>query len=76
MKTVSLKIDDIIFNETEKVLAKIKKPRNRYINDALDFYNKLHKRNALAEKLQRESKLIAKDSLKVLHEFEKIDDDD
>lgn len=76
MKTVSLKIDDVIFDETEKVLAKIKKPRNRYINDALDFYNKLHKRNVLAEKLQRESKLIAKDSLKILHEFEKIDDDD
>lgn len=76
MKTVSLKIDDVIFNETEKVLAKIKKPRNRYINDALDFYNKLYKRNALAEKLQRESELVAKDSIKILHEFEKFDDDD
>lgn len=30
MKTVSLKIDDSIFDETEKILAKIKKPRNRY----------------------------------------------
>ncbi|MFA6596404.1 MAG: hypothetical protein WCS69_01695 [Ignavibacteriaceae bacterium] len=76
MKTVSLKIDDIIFNETEKVLAKIKKPRNRYINDALDFYNKLHKRNALSEKLHRESELVAKDSIKILHEFEKFDDSD
>jgi len=74
MKTISLKIDDVIFNETEKVLAKIKKPRNRYINDALNFYNKLHKRNALSEKLQRESELVAKDSLKILHEFEKFDD--
>ncbi|MDP3684200.1 MAG: hypothetical protein Q8S01_09730, partial [Ignavibacteria bacterium] len=75
-KTVSLKIDDIIFSETEKVLMQIKKPRNRYINDALDFYNKLHKRNALAEKLHQESDLVAKDSLKILHEFEKFDDND
>jgi len=40
MKTVSLKIDETIFGETEKILAVIKKPRNRYINDAIDFYNK------------------------------------
>jgi hypothetical protein len=32
MKTVSLKIDDSIFGETEKILSRIKKPRNRYIN--------------------------------------------
>jgi hypothetical protein len=76
MKTVSLKIDDIIFSETEKVLMQIKKPRNRYINDALDFYNKLHKRNALAKKLHQESDLVTKDSLKILHEFEKFDDND
>ena len=36
MKNVSLKIDDTIFDETEKILLKIKKPRNRYINEALD----------------------------------------
>jgi hypothetical protein len=41
MKTVSLKIDDSIFVETEKILARIKKPRNRYINEAIDFYNKI-----------------------------------
>jgi hypothetical protein len=27
MKTVSLKIDDSIFGETEKILARIKKPK-------------------------------------------------
>jgi hypothetical protein len=42
MKTVSLKIDDSIFGETEKILNRIKKPRNRYINEAIDYYNKLH----------------------------------
>lgn len=39
MKTVSLKIDDAIFSETEKILARIKKPRNHYINEAVEYYN-------------------------------------
>lgn len=74
MKTLSLKIDDMIFEETEQVLTKVKKPRNRYINEALSFYNKLHKRRFLSKKLQIESKRVAKESMMVLHEFERIDD--
>jgi hypothetical protein len=40
MKTISLKIDDLIFGETEKIVALIKKPRNRYINETIEYYNK------------------------------------
>ena len=54
MKTVSLKIDDSIFGETENILSKLKKPRNRYINEALAYYNKLKKREILEEKLKKE----------------------
>ena len=43
MKTVSLKLQDNIFLETEKMLLKLKKSRNTYINEALEFYN-LHQR--------------------------------
>lgn len=39
MKTVSLKIDDSVFVETEKILSTINKPRNRYINEAIESYN-------------------------------------
>ncbi len=39
-KTLSLKLKDDIFSETEDILEEIKKPRNAYINDALGFYNK------------------------------------
>jgi predicted transcriptional regulator len=53
MKTVSLKIDDSIFGETEKILSKIKKPRNRYINDAIDHYNRIQKRSILEKKLKK-----------------------
>ena len=44
MKTLSLKLDDIVFEETEQLLETIKKPRNRYINEALQYYNRLQKR--------------------------------
>jgi len=40
------------------------------------FYNRLHKRRLLAKQLSKESKLVAMDSLKVLAEFEKLNDED
>lgn len=73
MKTVSLKIDDVIFEETEKILSKNKKPRNRYINDALEYYNRIQKRILLEKSLQKESENVRKDSMNVLKEFENID---
>lgn len=73
MKTVSLKIDESIFGETEKILLSIKIPRNRYINEALNFYNRHHRRQLLKEQLKYESGLVGKESLKVLKEFEMID---
>lgn len=73
MKTVSLKIDDSIFSETEKILSRIKKTRNRYINEALDYYNRHQRRIILEKKLKNESELVNKESLAVLNEFERID---
>ena len=73
MKTVSLKIDDSIFGETETILSKIKKPRNRYINEALEYYNKIQRRKILESKLKKESSLVKGESLSVLNEFEEID---
>jgi len=76
MKTLSLKLDDSVFQETEQVLSKIKKPRNRYINEALQYYNKLQKKRLLEKKLHYESNLVREESLKVLLEFENIDEND
>jgi len=73
MKNISLKIDDSIFGETEKILSQIKKPRNRYINEAIEYYNRLQKRLLLEKKLRNESKLVKKDSMEILKEFEDID---
>jgi predicted transcriptional regulator len=73
MKTVSLKIDDSIFGETEKILSSIRIPRNRYINEAIEHYNKVQKRQILEKRLQSESELIRTDSMDILMEFEKMD---
>jgi len=73
MKTVSLKIDDSIFEETERLLSRIKKPRNRYINEALEYYNRFQKRLFLEKKLKDESDLVKTESLNVLKDFEGID---
>ena len=75
MKTLSLKLDDNIFNETEDVLTKIKKSRNRYINEAVDYYNRINRRNLIARKLAKESLLVKKESLIVLSEFESLRDE-
>jgi len=73
MKNISLKLDDVVFGETEKILSRIKKSRNRYINEALEFYNRFQKRVILEKKLKKESDLVKSDSLTVLKEFENID---
>jgi len=75
MKTLSLKLDDNIFDETEDLLTKVKKSRNRYINEAVDYYNRINKRNLIARKLTKESKLVKKESLLVLSEFEVLQDE-
>jgi hypothetical protein len=73
MKNVSLKIDDSIFGETEQIISEIKRPRNRYINEALDYYNKLQRRLILEKKLKLESQLVTDNSMSALKEFEEID---
>ena len=73
MKTVSLKIDDSIFGETEKILTRIKKSRNRYINEAIESYNKLQRKHIVEKKLKKESELVKADSMSVLKKFEEID---
>jgi metal-responsive CopG/Arc/MetJ family transcriptional regulator len=74
MKNLSLKLSDSVFEETEQVIKKIRKPRNRYINDALTFYNRYHKKKLLKELLQKESGLVTKSSKEILDELEKLEE--
>jgi len=76
MKTLSLKLEETIYEETEKLLEKIKKPRNRYINEALHYYNQIQKKKIISDQLMKESKLVSYESMNVLNEFEKLEDYD
>jgi hypothetical protein len=76
MKNLSLKMDDAVFNETEKIISKINKNRNRYINEAVEFYNLVQKRKIISHQLKKESKIVQEESMKVLAEFEKLQDED
>lgn len=76
MKTLSLKLDDHIFDEAEIMTSKMKLARNRYINEAVNIYNLYNKRRLLKKQLLKESKAVQKDSIEILAEFERFIDED
>lgn len=73
-KNLSLKVQDAIFSEMEKTAGRLKTPRNAYINQAIAHFNRLHRRLKLAEVLARESAAVMDESMRVLKEFEAIDE--
>ena len=72
-KTVSLKIDDSIFEETEKIVRRVKKSRNSYIIAAIEYYNKHHNQLMKRQKPQINPVITGKKSLALLTELEKDD---
>lgn len=73
-KLLSLKMDDRVFAETESVLRKIKIPRNAYVNQAVDFYNRCQKRLLVKKKLQKDVRLLKEDTREFLKSFELLED--
>ena len=69
-------MDDTIFKEREIITARINKSRNRYINEAVQFYNLLQRRKLLSHQLQKESRIVREESMKVLAQFEKLQNED
>lgn len=74
-KPLSLKLKDDVFIEAEEILRQNRKPRNAYFNEAINFYNKLWKRKLLKKALSDESALVKDESLFVLEEFERLEDE-
>ena len=75
MKSISLKLQEQIFQETENLLEHLKTSRNKYINEAIEYYNQYQKRKLIEEQLVNESKLVSDDSMEVLGEFESLEDE-
>ncbi len=72
MKTLSLKLDDSIFEDAEYIKNKLNLARNRYINEAVNIYNQFNKRKILKKQFASEAALTATESKKILQEFEKF----
>jgi hypothetical protein len=74
-KAVTLRLQETVLNEAEALTRKTKVPRDKYINNAVSFYNLYTKRRLLKERLHKESRLVRRSSMAVLREFERIEDE-
>jgi hypothetical protein len=72
-KTLSLKLDESIFADTESIVNQQRISRNSYINSAIKYYNGLMKRKELRKKLEAESMLVREESMAVYRAFEESD---
>jgi hypothetical protein len=75
MKTLSLKLDENIFEETEEMVRLKGIARNRYINEALDFYNRFQKRKKLANAFKTASSSVTDSSMLINEEFDRLIDE-
>ena len=70
MKSVLLKLDDKLFEETEKQVKELKMSRNGYIKEALEKYNRLVERKQVELQLAKESLLVREESMRINKDFE------
>lgn len=70
MKRLAVSLENAIFEETDGILREKGIPRNRNINEALDFYNRYHKRKKLAKAFAKASAMVRDSSMEVNAEFD------
>ena len=58
MKSILLKLDDKLFEETEEQVKELKISRSNYLKTALKAYNNLIKRKRLETQIKKEIALI------------------
>jgi hypothetical protein len=75
MKSLSLKLDDKVFDDTEEITKELKIARNRYINDALELYNKFNHRLLLEKQIKNEIKACKESSLEIMRDWEDADNE-
>lgn len=73
--SVSLKIENQTFVEINEIVKGTNISRNKYINEALKYYNKLKKREAIIIQLKLEIERTSESSLEVLKDYETLLDD-
>ncbi|MBK6389963.1 MAG: hypothetical protein KA109_10645 [Saprospiraceae bacterium] len=73
--SVSLKLENQTFVEINEIVKGTNISRNKYINEALKYYNKLKKREAIIIQLKLEIERTSESSLEVLKDYETLLDD-
>ena len=58
MKSILLKLDDRLFEETDKQVKAKKTSRSNYIKTAIEQYNKWQQRKAIEDQISREVALL------------------
>jgi metal-responsive CopG/Arc/MetJ family transcriptional regulator len=69
-KAISLKIEDQIFHKTEELISELKISRNKYINDALENYNRMKEKEKINALLVKASILVRDNNIEVMQDFE------
>ena len=75
MKSLSLKLDEKVFDDTEEITKELKIARNRYINDALALYNKFNQRILLEKQIKKEIEACRESSMEVMRDWEDTDNE-
>lgn len=77
-RALSIRLDEQLYRQLEKALAKMKtkRTRNKLINEAIEDYLKKIDQEAIRAQLAKESRAGRKESMKILREFEAIDNFD
>jgi metal-responsive CopG/Arc/MetJ family transcriptional regulator len=72
MKSILLKLDDNLFEETEKQVKADKTSRSNYIKTAIEHYNSWKKKKAIEEQIVREVNLLKQSDpdMELKHELE------
>ncbi len=70
MKSILLKLDEKLLEETEVYVKELKISRNNYIKKAVERYNKLMDRKKLEKELAYESFMVREESMEVYKAFE------
>lgn len=73
-KALSLKLDEQIFVAAERVLRKLRMPRNAYINQAVAFYTQYQTRRLLKRALRSEARALRGDTSQFIQRYELLDD--
>lgn len=73
-KMISLKLKEELLKEVDKIVYRKKISRNSYINEALENYNRENRRKFLQDQLERESRIVSKNSKKILKDLENLKD--